>query len=182
MRTNIISMFLISCLVCAPSWCAAQSIPPQDPSDVLKTEKEALAGRLRRARMEEEIIAYQRRQLDIEQEEIRKQQKLIARKERQLRTRPGRDTLKLRLEAQSNLLAQARRQLDEAHRNLASQIEILKSELARQELERRSFQSKLRAQVQQRRQEARESARRAREEAKRKLDEALQERADKRRK
>jgi colicin import membrane protein len=50
-----------------------------------------------------------------------------------------RDLLKKKLEEQSGLLAQARRQVEEERKNLDLRIENLKSELAGQELERRTF-------------------------------------------
>ena len=153
-RTNIALMLMICGLACALPPCCAQDVPSSDPLAALQKEKQVLLERLRAAQMQEQMIAYQRKQLDIEQAEILKQQKIIADKERRLRTRPGRDVLKQRLEAQSRMLAQARRQIDEARQNVVSQIETLKLEIARQELERRSFVEKAKAQDMKQRQDA----------------------------
>ncbi|MBP6920684.1 MAG: hypothetical protein KBC23_06820 [Candidatus Omnitrophica bacterium] len=153
-RINIALMLMICGLACALPPCCAQDVPSSDPLAVLQKEKQVLLERLRAAQMQEQMIAYQRKQLDIEQAEILKQQKIIADKERRLRTRPGRDVLKQRLEAQSGMLAEARRQIDEAQRNVVSQIETLKLEIARQELERRSFAEKAKAQDMKQRQDA----------------------------
>jgi len=127
-----------------PLQCFAQCLPQQDSAETLKKEKEALSERLRLAQMEEEMITCQRRQLETEQRQIRKQQKLLADKELKLLRQPSRNILRCRLQAQNELLKEARRQIEEANLNLALNMQLLKMELGRQEMERRIFISQSR--------------------------------------
>jgi hypothetical protein len=133
------------------------------PADSLLKEKEMLARRSQLAEMESAILAYQRKQLDLELRDIVTQTKSIARKERELQVQRiqqrrstgnaqgaglpcSREVLKQRLENQDSLLAQARRQLEEERKNLDLQIENLKAERLRQELERKNFVTNIRQQ------------------------------------
>jgi hypothetical protein len=160
-KINIIAIIGISGFLCVFFCGLAHGASEPNAADAIKMEKEALAERLRRAQMESEMISYQRKQLEIEQRDIAKQQKIVADKERKLLSAMPRETLQQRLEAQSSLLAQSRRQLDDARRNVDLQIETLKSEIARQELARRSFLSKSNLLELKRRQRGQEEADRA---------------------
>lgn len=159
-RINIL-FFIVLCIAFSP--CPSDRVraePPAAPSafDSLQKEKELLARRTQLAQMESEIIAYQRKQLDIEMRSIAKLTKDVAAKERQLQIQQAqhkeltaaqgskqqyvRDSLKQKLDQQSSLLAQARMQVEQERRNLDLRVENLKIELARQELERKNFLSK----------------------------------------
>jgi hypothetical protein len=66
-----------------------------------------------------------------------------------------RDCLKLTLDQQNSLLAQARMQVEQERRNLDLRVDNLKIELARQELERKNFLSKAALQDAQRKEQQR---------------------------
>jgi len=167
-RINIL-FFIVLCI--AFSQCPLARVCAEDPAapcalDSLQKEKEMLARRTQLAQMESEIIAYQRKQLDIEMRSIARLTKEVAAKERQLQMQPAqnkdlsgaqsvRERLKHTLGQQNSLLAQARMQVEQERRNLDLRVENLKIELARQDLERRNFLSKAALQDAQRKEQQR---------------------------